>query len=101
MKNLPELKKSTVVLLSVVATVSVIGILVLLVSGSMRIGDIFDALKGMNPRLMGFMAMPFIFVAILIGRAWFSKREERMWKEAMKKTRAAREQKNETGNIAQ
>jgi hypothetical protein len=46
---------------------------------------------------MGLMALPFIFVAFLVGRVWFSKREERMWKDAIKKTRAARGQEAEKG----
>jgi len=95
MRNLPEMKKGTVVLLSVVAVILAIGTVIMLGSGAVRVRDVFAALKDLNPRLMGFMALPFIVVAILVGKAWFSKREERMWKAAMKKTREARQQEAE------
>ena len=91
MKNQAEKKKNPIVLIGVVAAVSVLGTLMVIAGGSVRIGDIFSALKDTNPRLMGFMALPFIVVAAVIARYWFSKREERMWKEAIRKTRSARD----------
>ena len=92
MVSLPELPRKKIILISVVATVSVIGTFLLLGSGSVRIGDIFNALSDINPRVMGLMALPFIVVFVLAARYLLKKREERMWKNALLKTRAARQE---------
>jgi hypothetical protein len=78
-------------LLSVVATVSVVGTFIIIGSGAIRIGDIFGALKGINPRLMGLLALPFIVVFFLVGKYLLKKNEERKWKNALLKTRAAKQ----------
>jgi uncharacterized membrane protein len=92
MLNLPEMKKGTTILIGVVAAVSVIGTLVILGSGSVGVGDILGALEDTSPRVMGFLALPFVIVVVVVAGYWLSKREERMWKNALMKTRAAREQ---------
>ncbi len=91
MANLPELKKGTTILIGVVAAVAVMAAVITLGIGAIRLGDIFSVLENTNPRVMGFLALPFFIVAVVIGGYWLSKREERMWKGALKKTRAARE----------
>lgn len=84
------MKKGMLMVLAAVALFMVIGVLVLLASGTVRIGDIFRVLSNAGPRIIGFIALPFIVVAVVIGWLYARKREERLWKHAMSQTRAAR-----------
>ena len=79
-------------LLGLVAAVSVVGTLVIIASGAISIGEIFRALKGINPRLMSLLALPFIVVFFFVGKFLLRKNEERKWKNALLKTRAARQE---------
>lgn len=92
MANLPELKRGTAILLGVVAAIVVIATLIVLSSGAIRISDILNVMADTSPRIAGFLALPFVIVGLVVAAYWFSKKEERMWKDAVKKTRAAREQ---------
>ena len=79
-------------MLGVVAAVSVVGTLIIIGSGGIRISDIFSALKGINPRIMGFLTLPFIVVLVVVGKYLLKKNEERKWKNALLKTRAAKQE---------
>ena len=81
------------VLFGVVAAVSVLGTIIIIGFGSIRISDIFGALKDVNPKLISVLVLPLI-VVLLVGGIYLNKKnEERMWKNAMLKTRAARQEK--------
>ena len=79
------------VLFGVVAAVTVVGTGYIIVSGPMRIGDIFASLQGVSPRLMGVLVLPFIVVLIVVGNFLRKKNEERKWKNALLKTRAGKQ----------
>ena len=81
-----------------VATISVAGTFLILEFGSERLSDIFTALKHANPRLIGFLALPFVIVFVVGARFLLRKREERKWKKALLKTRAARQETPTDGN---
>jgi len=98
------LGKRTVIVLVVVATLVVISAVIFLSTGSVRIGDVFDTISHLNPRVVGFLALPFIAVAVVIGLYAYKKREERMWKNALLKPRATRQlskqlKKSDTSNL--
>ena len=84
--------KNRNILIGIVAVISVLGTLFLFGSGAVRVGDVFNSLEDANPRVIGFMALPFIVVIVVIGRLWYRKREERMWKQAIRKTQATRQE---------
>ena len=75
-----------------VAAVSVVGTIAIIASGAISIRDVFGALKGINPRIMGLLTLPFIVVFFLVGKYLLRKNEERKWKNALLKTRAARQE---------
>jgi len=48
------------------------------------------SLSGLNPRVMSLLALPFVAVLFVLGIYLRRRREERMWKNAVKETRAKR-----------
>lgn len=85
------MKKGMLMVLAAVAVIMVVGMLILLIIGSISIGDIFRVLSNLNSRVIALIALPFIIVAVGIGWLYARKREDRMWKQAVSRTRAARQ----------
>jgi Tfp pilus assembly protein PilN len=82
-------------LLGVVVAVLVVGMGVIISSESNRFGESLASLKGLSPRLMAFIALPFmagLFVTVTYIR---KKIEERKWKNALLKTRVRKQKQKE------
>ena len=71
--------------------VFVAGVVAILVHQSVSVSDAFRGLSNLSPRALSFVVLPVIAVVFVVGVFLHKKSEERMWKNAVKKTRAARE----------
>lgn len=80
------MKKNLVV--GIVIAILVAGLGIVIGSDSIRFGGAFGSQKGLSPRIMGLIALPF-FAAIFVAVTYLRKRNiERKWKNALLKTRA-------------
>ena len=70
--------------------VFVVGVVVILVNNSVSFGDFMRSLSRMNPRVLSLLVLPFVALAFVLGLHLHKKKEDRMWKRAMKDTRAKR-----------
>ena len=66
----------------------VIGTVAMISIDSIKIGDVFNSLGGMSPRVMSLAVLPLIVILVVVGIYLRKKNEERMWKNAILKTRA-------------
>jgi hypothetical protein len=66
----------------------VIGLAVIFNNESVGFSDVFRSLNDMSPRVLSLLALPVIAVLFVLGVYYRRKREERMWKSALLKTRA-------------
>jgi len=78
----------------------VAGAVMVIASDSIDIGDFFDQLSKMNRRALSLAVLPFIVALVVLGGYLRKKKEERMWKEALMKTRAKRQAQMEAAHKA-
>lgn len=76
------------VLLGIFVLIFVIGLFVIFVNASVGFDDVLRSLSDMNPRVMSILALPIIAALFGLWVYWRKKSEERLWKAAMRKTRA-------------
>lgn len=76
------------VLLGIFIVIFIIGLAVIFINASVGFTDVIRSLNDMNPRVMSILALPIIAVLFGLGVYWRRKSEERMWKNAVRKTRA-------------
>jgi hypothetical protein len=69
----------------------VAGLIAILVNNSISFSEFMRSLSHMNPRVLGLMALPLIAAVFMVGVLLHKKREERMWKRALKDTRDKRQ----------
>ena len=77
--------------LGLVIAVLVAGLGVVISGESMRFGEAFGSMKGLNARMMGLIALPFIAALFFAGTYLRKKNVERKWKNAMLKSRARKQ----------
>ena len=76
------------VLAGIFVVIFVIGLAVIFNNASVGFTDVLRSMSDMNPRVMSILALPIIAVLFGLGVYWRKKSEERMWKSALRKTRA-------------
>ena len=76
------------VLLGIFILIFIAGLAVIFSNASVGFTDVLRSLSDLNPRVMSILALPIIAVLFGIGVYWRRKSEERMWKSALRKTRA-------------
>ena len=69
-----------------------LGASAVIISDEIQLRDILYTLKGLNPRVQGLLALPVIIILIFGGFHLRKKNEDRMWKEAMLKTRVKKQE---------
>lgn len=79
------------VLAAVFFLVFVAGVIVIFSHQSVSLSDVFRGLSRLSPWVMSLLVLPVIAVAFVIGVGIHKKKEERMWKSAVKKTHASRQ----------
>ena len=79
------------VLLGIFFVIFVAGLGVIFSNESVSFNELMRSLSGMNPRVMSLLALPFIAVLFVLGIYLRKKREDRMWKNALKDTHAKRQ----------
>lgn len=78
-------------LFGIFVLVFIIGLAVIFTNQSVSLGQVFRGMSDLNPRVMSILALPVIAVLLGVGVYLHKKNEERMWKNAVKKTRASRQ----------
>jgi hypothetical protein len=78
-------------LIGVGVTIVAAGTVVMVVSDSISLRDVINSLSGLSPRVLSLTLLPFIVVLILGGNYLRKKNEERMWRNALLKTRAEKQ----------
>ena len=86
-------------LIGVALAVFVVGTGIMVGSDTISFGDVMDSMSGLSPRVLSLVALPFVIVLVVIGIFLLRKSEERKWKKALLKTRAARQAQEDAGNI--
>ena len=86
--------------LGVVVVIIVAGTGAMIASDSISFSDVVDSVSGLNPRVMSLVVLPFIVVLIVVGNYLRKKNEERKWKNALLKTRAEKQNKEEAARKA-
>lgn len=79
-------------MLLVIAIVMVVGLAILFATGKMSFRDIFEGIGKMNRRVLSMTLLPLLLAVVVFGRYWSKRKEERMWKEAILKSRARNEE---------
>jgi hypothetical protein len=80
------------VLIAIAIATLTIGTVAMFAIESISVRDVLNALSGMSPRVMSLAVLPLIIVLVVIGIYLRKKNEERMWKNAVLKTKANRQQ---------
>ena len=86
------------VLLGVFVLIFIIGVGVIFYNASVGFDDVLRSLNDMNPRLMSIFALPIIAALFGLWMYWRKKSEERLWKAAMKNTRAGSNAESKAGD---
>lgn len=76
--------------LGVFFVIFVVGLGVILINESISFNEIMRSLSGLSPRVLSLLALPFIGVLFLLGVYLRRRSESRMWKKALKETKAKR-----------
>ena len=66
------------------------GVAIILNHQSVSVAEVFRGLSNLSPRVLSFLALPVIAVVFVVGVHLHKRSEERMWKNAVKKTRSSR-----------
>ncbi len=79
------------VLLGVIFVIFVAGLGVIFSNESVSFNELMRALSDLRPRVLSLLALPFIAVIFVLGIYLRKRREDRMWKNAVKKTQSKRQ----------
>ena len=69
----------------------VAGLGVIFSNESVSFNDLMRSLSDLNPRVLSLLALPFIAMLFALGIYLRRRREDRMWKNALKQTHAKRQ----------
>ena len=78
------------VVLGVFFAIFIAGLGVIFITESVSFSELMRSLNGLSPRVLSLLALPFIAVLFLLGMYLRRRGEDRMWKNALKETRAKR-----------
>ena len=78
------------VVLGVFFAIFVAGLGVIFITESVSFSELMRSLNGLSPRVLSLLALPFIAVLFVLGMYLRRRREDHMWKNALKETRAKR-----------
>lgn len=78
------------VLLGVFFVIFVVGLGVIFSNESVSFNEFMHALGDLSPRVLSLLALPFVAVMFVLGIYLRKKSEDRMWKNAVKKTHSKR-----------
>jgi preprotein translocase subunit SecG len=79
------------VILGVIFVIFVAGLGVIFSNESVSFNELMRALSDLRPRVLSLLALPFIAVIFVLGIYLRKRREDRMWKNAVKKTQSKRQ----------
>lgn len=79
------------VVLGIFFVVFVAGLIVILINNSVSFSDFMRSVSRLNPRVLSLLALPLVAVVFVLGVHLHKKREDRMWKKALKDTREKRQ----------
>jgi len=79
------------VVLGVFFVIFVAGLGVIFSNESVSFNELMRSLSGLNPRVLSLLALPFVAVLFVLGIYLRRRREDRMWKNALKETNAKRQ----------
>lgn len=79
------------VVLGIFFVVFIAGLIVILINNSVSFSDFMRSVSRLNPRVLSLLALPLVAVVFVLGVHLHKKREDRMWKKALKDTREKRQ----------
>jgi preprotein translocase subunit SecG len=79
------------VVLGIFFVIFVAGLGVIFSNESVSFNELMRSLSGLNPRVLSLLALPFIAVLFMLGIYLRRRREDRMWKNAVKETHAKKQ----------
>ena len=79
------------VVLGVFFVIFVAGLGVIFSNQSVSFNELMRSLSGLSPRVLSLLALPFVAVLFVLGIYLRRRREDRMWKNALKETHAKRQ----------
>ena len=79
------------VLLGIFFVIFVAGLGVIFSNESVSFNEFMRSLSDLNPRVLSLLALPFVAVLFMLGIYLRRRSEDRMWKNALKKTHAKRQ----------
>jgi hypothetical protein len=79
------------VLLGVMFVIFVVGLGVIFSNESVSFNELMRALSDLNPRVLSLLALPFVAVIFVLVIYLRKRSEDRMWKNAVKKTHSKRQ----------
>ena len=78
------------VVLAIFFVIFVAGLGVIFSNESVSFNEVIRSLSDLNPRVLSLLALPFVAVLFVLGIYLRRRREDRMWKNALKETNAKR-----------
>lgn len=79
------------VVVGIIFVIFFAGLGVILSNHSVGFSDLMRSLSDLNPRVLGLLALPFIAALFLLWLYLRKRSEDRMWKKALKDTRARKQ----------
>ena len=79
------------VVLGTFFVIFVAGLGVIFSNESVSFNELMRSLSGLSPRVLSLLALPFVAVLFVLGIYLRRRREDRMWKNALKETHAKRQ----------
>lgn len=79
------------VVLGIFFVIFVAGLGVIFSNESVSFNELMRSLSGLSPRVLSLLALPFVAVLFMLGIYLRKRREDRMWKNALKETRAKKQ----------
>ena len=79
------------VLLGIFLVIFVAGLGVIFINEAVSFNELMRAVSGLSPRVLSLLALPFVAAIFVLGIYLRRRSEDRMWKNAVKKTRTKRQ----------
>ncbi len=79
------------VVLGIFFVIFVAGLGVIFSNESVSFNELMHSLSGLSPRILSLLALPFVAVLFMLGIYLRKRREDRMWKNALKETHAKKQ----------
>ena len=79
------------VVLGIFFVIFVAGLGVIFSNESVSFNELMRSLSGLSPRVLSLLALPFVAVLFMLGIYLRKRREDRMWKNALKETHAKKQ----------